>query len=81
MKTKWGSCNRRSGSIWFNVELAKKYPECLEYIVVHEMTHHRERNHTERFTRLMDAAMPDWRARRDRLNDSPLSAEEWTAAM
>jgi len=81
MKTKWGSCNRRSGHVWFNVELAKKHPECLEYIVVHEMTHHLERNHTERFTGLMDVAMPDWRARRDRLNDSPLSAEEWTTAI
>jgi len=78
MKTKWGSCNRKTGYIWFNVELAKKHPECLEYIVVHEMTHQLERNHTERFTKLMDAAMPDWRARRDRLNGSPLSAEEWT---
>ena len=80
MKTKWGSCNRESGYIWFNVELAKKHAECLEYIVVHEMTHHLERNHTERFTKLMDAAIPDWRARRDRLNESPLSAEEWTTA-
>ena len=39
MKTKWGSCNRETGHIWFNVELAKKHPDCLEYIVVHEMTH------------------------------------------
>ena len=39
MKTKWGSCNRETGHIWFNLELAKKHPDCLEYIVVHEMTH------------------------------------------
>ncbi|MEI2671081.1 MAG: SprT-like domain-containing protein [Marmoricola sp.] len=39
MKTKWGSCNRETGHIWFNVELAKKHPDCLEYIVVHEMAH------------------------------------------
>lgn len=71
----------QTGYTWFNVELAKKHPESLEYIVVHEMTHQLERNHTERFSRLMDAAMPDWRARRDRLNDSPLSAEEWTTAI
>ena len=78
MKTKWGSCNRETGHIWFNVELAKKHPDCLEYIVVHEMTHHLERNHGERFTKLMDGFMSDWRARRDRLNESPLCHEDWT---
>lgn len=77
MKTKWGSCNRETGHIWFNVELAKKHPDCLEYIVVHEMTHYRERNHGERFTTLMDGILPDWRARRDLLNEAPLAHEEW----
>src|SRR5271170_7631471 len=39
MKTKWGSCNHRAGTIRLNTELAKKPKECLEYIVVHEMAH------------------------------------------
>jgi predicted metal-dependent hydrolase len=78
MKTKWGSCNRETGHIWFNVELAKKPPASLEYIVVHEMAHHLERSHGERFTKLMDSFMPDWRARRDQLNAAPLAQEEWT---
>lgn len=77
MKTKWGSCNRETGHIWFNVELAKKHPDCLEYIVVHEMTHLLERNHGQRFTKLMDKHMPDWRSRRERLNDAPLAEEDW----
>ena len=77
MKTKWGSCNRESGHIRFNVELAKKHPDTLEYIVVHEMTHLLERNHGERFTKLMDGFMPDWRRRRDDLNDAPLAHEAW----
>ena len=77
MKTKWGSCNRETGHIWFNLDLAAKHPDCLEYIVVHEMTHLLERNHGERFTTLMDKFMPDWRARRDRLNDAPLGAQQW----
>lgn len=77
MKTKWGSCNRETRHIWVNVELAKKHPDCLEYIVVHEMAHYIERNHGERFTKLMDGFMPDWRSRRDRLNASPLAAEAW----
>lgn len=77
MKTKWGSCNRESGHIWFNVELAKKHPQCLEYIVVHEMTHLLERNHGKRFTSLLDKFLPDWRARRDQLNGAPLADEIW----
>lgn len=77
MKTKWGSCNRETRHIWFNAELAKKQPGCLEYIVVHEMTHYFERNHGERFTSLMDQHLPDWRSRRDQLNESPLSDEQW----
>jgi predicted metal-dependent hydrolase len=79
MKTKWGSCNRETGHLWFNVELAKKHPECLEYVIVHEMTHLLERNHTERFTTLMDQHLPDWRSRRDQLNGAPLAHEEWIA--
>lgn len=78
MKTKWGSCNRETGHIWFNVELAKKHPDCLEYLAVHEMTHLIERGHGERFAKLMDKAMPDWRERRDRLNQAPLGHEQWT---
>jgi len=77
MKTKWGSCNRKTGHIWFNLELAKKHPDCLEYIVVHEMVHLLERGHGERFTKLIDKFMPNWRARRDQLNGAPLADEEW----
>lgn len=80
MKTKWGSCNRETGHIWFNLELAKKHPLCLEYLVVHEMTHLLERGHGERFTKLMDGFMPDWRSRRDQLNDAPLADEQWPEA-
>ncbi len=78
MKTKWGSCNRESGHIWFNLELAKKHPLSLEYIVVHEMAHLLERSHGERFMKLMDGFMPDWRVRRDQLNHAPLANEDWT---
>jgi predicted metal-dependent hydrolase len=77
MKTKWGSCNRETGHIWFNLELAKKHPLCLEYILVHEMTHLLERRHGDRFTKLMDGFMADWRVRRDQLNMSPLADEQW----
>jgi predicted metal-dependent hydrolase len=79
MKTKWGSCNPETGHLSFNVELAKKHPRCLEYLVVHEMTHLIERGHGERFTTLMDEFLPDWRRRRDELNAAPLADEQWAA--
>jgi predicted metal-dependent hydrolase len=41
------------------------------------MTHLIERTHNELFTALMDKHMPDWRSRRDELNEAPLAAEEW----
>lgn len=77
MKTKWGSCNSKSAHIWFNLELAKKHPQCLEYIVVHELTHLLEPSHNKRFTELMDDFLPHWRARRNSLNQSPLREEKW----
>jgi predicted metal-dependent hydrolase len=77
MKTKWGSCNVSARRIWLNLELAKKPVQCLEYIVVHELVHLLERNHTERFTALMDRNLPDWRTRRQVLNSSPLGHEAW----
>lgn len=79
MKTKWGSCNRETRHVWFNVELAKKHPDCLEYIVVHEMTHYFERNHGDPFVDLMNQHLPDWESRRRLLNAEPLAAEEWSA--
>ena len=77
MKTKWGSCNVSARRIWLNLELAKKPVQCLEYIVVHELAHLLERNHTERFTALMDRHLPDWRTRREVLKSTPLGHEAW----
>lgn len=77
MKTKWGSCNRETASLWFNVELAKKHPAGLEYLVVHEMAHLVERGHGDRFVQLMDGFLPDWRQRRDQLNGEPLGHAVW----
>ncbi|WP_193128777.1 M48 family metallopeptidase [Gulosibacter sediminis] len=78
MKTKWGTCQTASRAIWLNPELAKKNPRCLEYIVVHELVHLIERAHNQRFTELMDKHLPDWRARRDELNEAPLADEDWS---
>jgi len=77
MKTRWGSCNASVRRIWLNLELAKKAPACLEYVLVHELVHIYERRHTERFRALMDKLMPNWRLVRDELNRAPLAHEEW----
>tara|TARA_R110002072_G_scaffold3149_10_gene23544 strand:- start:426 stop:1154 length:729 start_codon:yes stop_codon:yes gene_type:complete len=77
MKTKWGSCNIDKGRIWINLELAKKSPECLEYILVHELIHLLERNHNDRFKGFMEHFLPSWRVARDKLNSEPLSHEDW----
>lgn len=77
MKTKWGACNIEARRIWLNLELAKKPLQCLEYIIVHEMTHILERDHGERFWRLMNRAMPQWCQNREILNQLPLANEDW----
>ena len=77
MKTKWGSCNPAARSIRLNTDLAKKPPECLEYIVVHEMTHLLEPTHNNRFISLMDYFLPKWRFYKDELNKLPVRHETW----
>lgn len=77
MKTKWGSCNHRTGTIRLNTDLAKKPKECLEYIVVHEMVHLFEPTHNERFIALMDGFMPRWQSVQDTLNRLPVRHQRW----
>jgi hypothetical protein len=77
MKTRWGGCNPTSGIVRLNTELAKKPPECLEYILVHELVHLIEPTHNTRFLALMDKLMPHWRQIKDQLNRLPVRHEEW----
>ena len=67
MTSRWGSCQPTTGRICINVRLALYPPECLEYVVVHELCHLLERGHGPRFHVLMDHFMPDWKARRAKL--------------
>jgi len=77
MRTRWGSCNPGAKRLWFNLELAKKPPECLEYVVVHELVHLLERHHDAHFKALMGQFLPQWPRIRDELNASPLAHEKW----
>ena len=77
MKTRWGSCNIKARRVWLNLELAKKPPECLEYLVVHELAHLLVRLHNARFHALMDRHLPEWKAMRKTLNTAALTDESW----
>ena len=77
MRTKWGSCNPAARNIRLNTDLAKKPPECLEYVLVHELVHLLEPTHNARFVALMDRHLPDWAHRRQVLNRLPVRHEDW----
>jgi predicted metal-dependent hydrolase len=77
MKTKWGSCSRTSAGIRLNSDLAKKPLACLEYVLVHEMTHLLEPTHNNHFLALMDRFLPNWRFHKEALNRLPVRHENW----
>ena len=69
MKTKWGSCTKNKAKLWFNLQLAKKPIECIEYVVLHELIHLKVEKHNNEFKNLMHQYMPDWQERKARLNN------------
>jgi Predicted metal-dependent hydrolase len=62
MKTKWGTCNISKKRIWLNLQLVRKKPECLRYIIIHELVHLLEKYHNNKFRLYMDKFCPDWRS-------------------
>ena len=77
MKTKWGTCNEEAKRIWLNFELVKKPVQCIEYIVVHELVHFKERNHNDNFVAYMNHYLPEWKQLKKELNKLPVSHVEW----
>jgi len=71
MRTRWGTCNARACRLWFNLQLARKPLECLDYVILHEIIHLKEPNHQKAFQELMSKYMPSWRERRKILNTTP----------
>ena len=69
MKTRWGTCNPKSKKIWLSLSLAKKPVHCLEYVLLHELTHLKVQNHGPEFQAFLDFHMPDWRALKKELNE------------
>lgn len=69
MKTRWGSCNVRTHHLNFNLALARVPRECLEYVVVHELTHLLEASHNAIFWNLMEYYLPGSKRLRKKLNE------------
>lgn len=76
MVTKWGACSTGKKKLWFNLQLAQKPYACLDYIILHELTHLITRKHDATFIAHMDKCMPNWREIRKELNDSRLDYYE-----
>lgn len=69
MKTQWGSCMQAKREIRMNLALARVPVETIEYVIVHEMVHLRERLHNKIFEKFLSMYMPNWRMLRQELND------------
>ena len=68
MRTRWGSCSR-SGRIILNPRLVQTPLDCIDYVLLHELCHLKEHNHSKQYYQLLDQALPDWRERRQKLNE------------
>ena len=67
-RSRWGSCSTR-GTLSFNWRLVLAPFDVLDYVVVHELCHLREPNHSRRFWKLVEQHRPDWRVHRDWLHE------------
>lgn len=68
MKLQWGSCSP-AGRLSLNPLLVRAPWECIDYVLLHELCHLREHNHSRKFYRLLDAHMPEWRRMKDKLDN------------
>ena len=67
LRRRWGSCNAK-GELLFNVRLVKTPLPCIDYVILHEIAHLRELNHSPAFYAELAALLPEWQARRKELN-------------
>ena len=70
-KTQWGSCTA-GGTVRLNVQLIKLPLRLIDYVVVHELAHLRELNHSAAFWRVVESVCPDYASLRSELKDIAL---------
>ncbi|MGE6391074.1 M48 family metallopeptidase [Psychrobacter pacificensis] len=68
MKKQWGSCSAK-GNLILNPHLVKAPKECIDYVILHELCHIAEHNHSEHFWRLLTQVMPNWKEVKARLDE------------
>jgi hypothetical protein len=68
MKKQWGSCSTK-GNLMLNPHLIKAPKECIDYVILHELCHIEEHNHSEKFWRLLTQVMPNWKEVKAKLDD------------
>lgn len=68
MRTQWGNCSP-SGLLTLNPHLVKAPTICIDYVILHELCHLVEHNHSERFYQLLNQVMPDWEVVKERLDN------------
>lgn len=68
MKKQWGSCSTK-GNLMLNPHLVKAPKECIDYVILHELCHISEHNHSEKFWRLLTQVMPNWKEVKAKLDD------------
>lgn len=68
MKVQWGSCSP-AGRLTLNPHLVKAPRECIDYVLLHELCHLKEHNHSQKFYRLLEQYLPRWRRRKERLDE------------
>jgi len=61
MRTRYGTCNARHRRIWFSLNLIHYKIEFIEYVVVHEIAHFFQQNHSKKFYAILDKFLPNWR--------------------
>lgn len=67
MKSQWGNCSS-SGRLTLNLHLIKAPRDCIDYVILHELCHLAEHNHSARFYRLMNQVMPNWESIKNKLD-------------
>lgn len=70
MKSIWGSCTTTGATIRLNLQLMKAEEECIEQVILHELLHFRYPNHGKSFYDLMGQLMPDWKERKEKLENN-----------